>query len=83
MYLKEKDLLKAISDSIKKLHHKTTQLIIAHRLSTILHADQIVVLDHGRIAATGKHEELLNNPIYKRLYYLQFHNKWCYNAGNK
>ncbi len=64
---------KAISDSIRELHHKTTQLIIAHRLSTILHADQIVVLDKGRIVAVGKHEDLLKNPVYKRLYLMQFH----------
>ncbi len=64
---------KAISESIKHLHHKTTQIIIAHRLSTILHADQIVVMDKGRIVAVGKHNELLKNQIYKRLYELQFH----------
>ncbi len=64
---------KAISESIRTLHHKTTQIIIAHRLSTILHADQIVVLDNGRIIAVGKHNELLKNPVYKRLYELQFH----------
>ena len=64
---------KAISESIKILHHKTTQIIIAHRLSTILHADQIAVLDQGRIAAIGKHAQLLKNPIYKKLYNLQFH----------
>ncbi len=64
---------KAISESIRELHHKTTQVIIAHRLSTILHADQIVVLDQGKIIAVGKHPELLNNQIYKKLYQLQFH----------
>ncbi len=66
---------KAISESIRALHHKTTQLIIAHRLSTILHADQIVVLDKGRIVARGKHKELMQNPIYRKLYTLQFHKK--------
>jgi ABC-type multidrug transport system fused ATPase/permease subunit len=64
---------KAISESIKNLHHKTTQVIIAHRLSTILHADQIVLLDNGRVLAVGKHQDLLKNHIYKRLYELQFH----------
>lgn len=63
---------KAINESIKHLHHKTTQIIIAHRLSTVLHADQIVVMDKGRIIAIGKHKELLNNPIYTKLYRLQF-----------
>jgi len=64
---------KAISESIRAFHHKTTQLIIAHRLSTILHADQIVVLDKGKIIAVGKHKELLHNPTYRKLYTLQFH----------
>ncbi|MBI4141154.1 ABC transporter ATP-binding protein [Candidatus Woesearchaeota archaeon] len=64
---------KAISESIRTLHHKTTQIIIAHRLSTILHADQIVLLDKGRVLAVGRHHDLLKNPVYKRLYELQFH----------
>ena len=64
---------KAISESIRNLHHKTTQVIIAHRLSTILHADQIVLLDDGRVLAVGKHNDLLKNPVYRRLYELQFH----------
>lgn len=64
---------KAISESIQQLHHNTTQIIIAHRLSTILHADQIVVLDKGKVVAVGTHKELLKNSVYKRLYELQFH----------
>lgn len=66
---------RAISEAIRTLHHKTTQIIIAHRLSTILHADQIVVLEKGKIAAVGKHAELLKNPIYNKLYKIQFHKK--------
>lgn len=54
--------------------HRTT-IVIAHRLSTILKADRIVVLDGGRIAAIGTHEELLkNNPLYARVAALQFSN---------
>ncbi len=64
---------KAISASIRALHHKTTQIIIAHRLSTILHADQIVLMDKGRVVAVGKHKDLLKHPLYNRLYRLQFH----------
>ncbi|BBB26310.1 ABC transporter ATP-binding/permease protein [Amphritea japonica ATCC BAA-1530] len=50
-----------------------TTVIIAHRLSTILHADQIVVMDQGRVVATGRHAELLeNSELYGRLAKLQF-----------
>jgi ABC-type multidrug transport system fused ATPase/permease subunit len=46
-----------------------TTLIIAHRLSTIALADEIVVLDSGRIAAQGQHEELLaTSPVYRDIY---------------
>jgi len=46
---------------------------VAHRLSTILKADKIVVLEGGRIAGIGSHEELLAScPRYQTLYNLQF-----------
>ncbi|MBM3783990.1 MAG: ATP-binding cassette domain-containing protein [Acidobacteria bacterium] len=51
-----------------------TVVVIAHRLSTIRRADQIVVLDRGKIVETGKHEELVNaGGVYQRLHELQFH----------
>ncbi len=50
-----------------------TTLVIAHRISTIRNADQIFVVDNGRIAESGTHDELYRkNGIYKKLYDLQF-----------
>ena len=50
-----------------------TTVIIAHRLSTILHADNIAVLDQGRLIARGTHAELMQNcELYQRLASLQF-----------
>ena len=50
-----------------------TAIVIAHRLSTVVNANRILVMDQGRIVATGRHAELLARPgIYRDLYQLQF-----------
>ena len=53
-----------------------TVIVIAHRLSTIKRADNIVVLDKGKIIGMGTHEQLLSsNPLYSRLYHMQWEDK--------
>lgn len=64
-----------VQQAIANLMQNRTTLVIAHRLSTIKRADRIIVLDQGRIAETGTHQELLNNGgIYARLYETQLLN---------
>jgi ATP-binding cassette subfamily B protein len=59
--------------AMQELMQGRTTVIIAHRLSTILHADQIAVLDQGKLVALGKHSELMeSSPLYQRLAQLQF-----------
>ncbi|WP_018955119.1 lipid A export permease/ATP-binding protein MsbA [Thioalkalivibrio sulfidiphilus] len=62
-----------IQAALENLIRNRTTLVIAHRLSTIERADRIVVMQEGRIAETGRHDELLERDgIYARLYRLQF-----------
>lgn len=62
-----------IQEALAALMADCTTLIIAHRLSTVESADQIIVLDQGRIVESGTHQELLaTGGVYENLYRLQF-----------
>jgi ABC-type multidrug transport system fused ATPase/permease subunit len=62
----------ALQATFERWHGKMTMLVIAHRLSTIRHADQILVLDEGRIAGRGSHGDLMeSSPLYRSLFETQ------------
>lgn len=63
----------AIQDALFAVMENRTSIVIAHRLSTILEADNIIVMDEGKIVECGTHDDLLKkNGIYKELYETQF-----------
>ncbi len=61
-----------VQDAIEKLMNNRTSIVIAHRLSTVKRADQIVVMDDGKIVEKGNHNELLKQEgLYAKLYNMQ------------
>ena len=61
-----------IQKALDLLMEGRTSFVIAQRITTVLNADQILVLDKGRIVANGKHESLMEtSPIYAEIYHSQ------------
>jgi ATP-binding cassette subfamily B protein len=62
-----------VQQALERLMEHRTTIIIAHRLATVLKANRIVVMNYGRVVATGTHAQLLqSSPLYSRLAELQF-----------
>jgi subfamily B ATP-binding cassette protein MsbA len=62
-----------VQEALTRLMPDRTTLVIAHRLSTIEHADQVLVLDQGRLVEQGTHTELLaRGGLYAHLHRMQF-----------
>jgi ATP-binding cassette, subfamily B, bacterial len=71
-----------IQAALRPILHGRTSIVIAHRLSTILAADQILVLDHGRLVDAGTHTELLaRGGLYADLYRRQFRTQSAATVG--
>jgi subfamily B ATP-binding cassette protein MsbA len=73
-----------VQQAIERLLEGRTVFVIAHRLSTVQRADQILVLDEGRIVERGTHQSLLAaGGLYRHLYELQFSDEGGALAGSR
>ncbi len=63
----------AVQTAVNRLVKNRTVIVIAHKLKTVRHADNIIVLDEGRMVEQGTHEELLENEqgLYAKMYATQ------------
>lgn len=67
----------AIQRAMANIAEGSTTIIIAHRLSTIRNADNIIVIDNGRIKEMGTHEQLMEKGgVYRQLYERQLNYQW-------
>ncbi len=75
---------RAVQQAVERLMSDRTTLVIAHRLATVLKADRILVLDEGRVVASGTHEDLIRQGgLYARLAELQFGEAEMFNGLQK
>ena len=66
----------SVQSGLKLLPKQCTSIVIAHRLSTVMEADRIIVMENGKIAAQGNHQELVEKTgVYSRLAELQINNR--------
>ncbi|MFA7552727.1 MAG: ABC transporter transmembrane domain-containing protein [Spongiibacteraceae bacterium] len=71
-----------VQQALEHLMRERTSIVIAHRLATVINVDTIAVLDHGRLVATGTHQQLLqSSPLYARWASLQFGEAAADNLG--
>ena len=62
-----------IQEALRNLDHRATTFIIAHRISSVIHADQIIVLDHGEVVESGRHEDLVAaGGLYAEFFDVQY-----------